>query len=257
MKVTDYIVTTEKKGIDLTAVCVSDLHARPCKKIISKIKKTSPDVILLAGDIFEIITPYMSKRNQNALEFVRSCVSIAPTFYTVGNHEIYYSHAKPGFSKTSDREMEKNHFDMIRSLGVILINDEYVAYKSGVFIGGAICGRDKDPDISDPDFNLEFIRKFDDEKDVFKILLCHYPHYYPMYLKDTTFDLILSGHAHGGQWRLFGRGVFAPHQGLFPKLTSGIHDNRLIISRGAVNNIKPIPRLFNPCEILKIKIQSK
>jgi hypothetical protein len=94
-------------------------------------------------------------------------------------------------------------------------------------------------------------------KDGFKILLSHHPEYYPRYLKDKNVGLIISGHAHGGQWRMFGRGVFAPGQGLFPKYTSGIHDGRLIISRGAVNNSKPIPRFFNPSEILEIQILPK
>lgn len=260
MKVTSYNIDTDKKGIDITVACVSDLHARPCKRIIDALKSISPDIILLAGDIFEIIAPYMESRNKNAMEFIKECVTIAPTFYTIGNHEIYNSHARIGLSKTPDKAMEEKHLNTLISLGVTLINDEYVKYSHGeeeILIGGAICGRDKDPSISKPDFNLDFIERFDTNENIFKILLCHYPHYYPQYLKNTSFDLILAGHAHGGQWRIFGRGVFAPHQGLFPKLTSGMHDGRLIISSGAVNNTKPIPRFFNPCEILKIKIKSK
>ncbi len=259
MKITDYIISTDKKGIDITVACVSDLHARPCKKVLSALKSIRPDAILLAGDIFEIISPYMSDRNQNAYEFVKECVSLAPVFYTIGNHEIYHSHAHIGQSKVPDKALETAHFDHLRTLGITLINDDYVKFKHGrseILIGGAICGRDKDPEITDPDFNVQFVEDFDKHDNLFKILLCHYPHYYPEYLKNTGLDLILSGHAHGGQWRLFGRGVFAPHQGLFPKLTSGIHDGRFIISRGAVNNTKPIPRFFNPCEILKIKIKS-
>ena len=259
MQITDYTINTQKKGIDLTVACVSDLHARPCKKVISALKSICPDVILLAGDIFEIISPSMSDRNKNALEFVKSCVSIAPVFYTVGNHEIYHSHAHSGQPKTPDQALEKEHFNQLKTIGITLINDEYVTFQNGdskILIGGVVCGRDKDPAITDPEFNIEFVEEFDNNGDLFKILLCHYPHYYPEYLKNTNFDLILSGHAHGGQWRIFGRGVFAPHQGLFPKLTSGMHDGRLIISRGAVNNTKPIPRFFNPCEILKIKIKS-
>ena len=77
------------------------------------------------------------------------------------------------------------------------------------------------------------------------------------YLKKTDFDLILSGHAHGGHWRFFERGIYAPHQGLLPKYTHGIHFGRFIISTGAVNNTKPIPRFFNAPEILKITIQHK
>ena len=77
MKVTDYIINIDKKGIDITVACVSDLHARPCQKVITALKNIHPDAILLAGDIFEIITPYMSDRNQNAYEFVRECIVLA------------------------------------------------------------------------------------------------------------------------------------------------------------------------------------
>ena len=85
------------------------------------------------------------------------------------------------------------------------------------------------------------------------MLLCHHPEYYKKYLYNKDIDLIVSGHAHGGQWRIFGRGVFAPGQGLFPKYTSGVHDGRLVISKG----IKPsgrIPRIFNTPEVVIVEI---
>ena len=84
-----------------------------------------------------------------------------------------------------------------------------------------------------------------------KLLLCHHPEYRDKYLKDRSIDLILSGHAHGGQIRLLGRGLYAPGQGIFPKYTSGIHAN-MIISRGLSNTAGFIPRLFNPREIVYI-----
>ena len=65
---------------------------------------------------------------------------------------------------------------------------------------------------------------------------------------------MVSGHAHGGQWRIFGRGVFAPGQGLFPKYTSGIHDGRLVISRG-LKKSGTIPRIFNSPELVIIDIK--
>ena len=87
----------------------------------------------------------------------------------------------------------------------------------------------------------------------FKLLLCHHPEYYPVYIKPLDIDIILSGHAHGGQWRLFGRGVFAPGQGLFPALTSGVYDNRLVVSRGLANTAG-VPRIFNPTELVIVKL---
>jgi predicted MPP superfamily phosphohydrolase len=95
------------------------------------------------------------------------------------------------------------------------------------------------------------------KNDCYKILLCHQPEYFDRYLRPFDIDLFVSGHAHGGQWRIFGRGVYAPDQHLFPKYTSGLHENRLVISRGVSNSAKPIPRFFNPREVVIISVNSK
>ena len=73
------------------------------------------------------------------------------------------------------------------------------------------------------------------------------------YIRELDIDLTLSGHAHGGQWRVFGRGVFAPGQGILPKYTSGMHENRFIVSRGLANNAF-VPRLFNSTELIFIEV---
>jgi len=255
MKITKYKIETGKEGIGLKAAVVSDLHARPHQQVLSALDRISPDIILLPGDILEVATDYMKVRNQNALDFLCAASKIAPCYFTYGNHEIYNSHAKHGFSKRADNLIEKKYRELINSYGVNIINDSFVRLESGICIGGLVCGHDMDPQSDRKEPDLKFLDSFSKE-DGFKILLCHYPHYYERYIKDKNIDLMLSGHAHGGQWRIFGKGVYAPHQGLFPKYTSGLHDGRHIISRGAVNNAHPIPRLFNPCEILEITVSS-
>ena len=84
-----------------------------------------------------------------------------------------------------------------------------------------------------------------------KILLCHKPELYWKRLRARNLDLVVAGHAHGGQIRLGGQGIYAPGQGLFPKLTRGVADDKLIISAGAGNPVR-MPRWGNPCEILLI-----
>lgn len=69
-------------------------------------------------------------------------------------------------------------------------------------------------------------------------------------------DLILSGHAHGGQIRLFGHGIYASHQGFLPRYTSGVYENRLVVSRG-LSNSKLIPRIGNPKEIVIVNISNR
>ena len=85
----------------------------------------------------------------------------------------------------------------------------------------------------------------------YRILLCHHPEYYPRYLKGRDIPLILSGHAHGGQIRIFGQGLYAPDQGILPRLTDGVKDGRLVISRGLANRQR-VSRLFNPTEIVYV-----
>jgi len=258
-----YEILTEKKNIDLRIAVVSDLHSRPYNKTIEAVKRIAPDVILLPGDIVEVAADYLEKRNKYGLDFLRDVSEIAPCYYCYGNHEIYNSHAHGKKTKVPDKQLSEEYKMRIKSWGINLINDSFERLITinknscdSVFVGGLVCGRDMDPSLGQKAPDLRFLKEFEGLNG-FKILLCHYPHYYDRYLKETDVDLVLSGHAHGGQWRIFGRGVFAPHQGLFPKYTSGIHDGRHIISRGAVNNTKMIPRFFNPCEVLSISIHSK
>jgi predicted MPP superfamily phosphohydrolase len=113
----------------------------------------------------------------------------------------------------------------------------------------------------------------------YRILLCHHPEYRDRYLRKLSaqsdgrgvpsagrndqaenldIDLILSGHAHGGQWRLYNPfkrqwiGVFAPGQGLWPRWTKGVYEGRLVVSAGLSNTVS-VPRLFNPTEIVYIE----
>ena len=96
--------------------------------------------------------------------------------------------------------------------------------------------------------DLNWLKDFE-RQDGFKLLLCHHPEYRDRYLKGRKIDLILAGHAHGGQIRILDQGLFAPGQGLLPRYTSGVHGN-MVISRGLSNTASFIPRLGNPPEIV-------
>ena len=257
MKITKYQIHTSKINNSLRIACVSDLHGRKSDAVIRALETISPDVILLAGDILEVANLYMVKRNANSLHFLERIVRIAPVYYCFGNHEIYYSHALKEINRVPCEDIEGEMIKKIKELGINIVNDcfevMHTPNSDSALIGGLVCGRDMNPALDDKEPDLDFLSEYD-KQNAFKILLCHYPHFYEKYLKSTSFDLILAGHAHGGHWRIFGRGVYSPHQGLFPKYTSGIHDNRFIINRGAVNNTRPIPRFFNPCEILEITV---
>ena len=70
---------------------------------------------------------------------------------------------------------------------------------------------------------------------------------------------MLSGHAHGGQFRLpFIGGVIAPDQGIFPKYDAGKfteNDTSMIVSRGLGNSIIPI-RFNNDPELVIVELSS-
>ena len=107
-----------------------------------------------------------------------------------------------------------------------------------------------------PTPDLEWLAEFA-AVDGYKILLSHHPEYYEEYIRDLNVDLTLSGHAHGGQWRIFGRGLFAPGQGILPKYDSGLYEKNgttMIVSRGLGNSTFPLR--FNNCpEIIIITLK--
>ena len=96
-------------------------------------------------------------------------------------------------------------------------------------------------------------------KEGFRILLSHRPELFDAYTS-TNMDLVLSGHAHGGQFRVpFIGGIVAPDQGLLPKYDAGVfteNGTTMVVSRGVGNSIIPI-RLNNRPEIVIVKLKSE
>lgn len=237
MKITEYNINAAIDG-PISIMLAADLHNREYKDIINEISSKNPDIIAVTGDIIEGIPA----DSPQGLGFLHECAEIAPTYYSLGNHEIIEN---------------SEDYRAIFNSGAILLNNTATVYKD-IHIGGLNSGGKftwhntfKDPPV--PDYH--WINKFSGLKG-YKILLCHHPEYYEPYIRSGGTDLILSGHAHGGQWRLFGRGIFAPGQGFFPKYTSGIYENRLVVSRGLANTAKHIPRLFNETELVYIKLNN-
>ena len=251
MDITRYDLITKKDGVDIRICLVADLHDKKPNKCIKTLKSISPDIILLAGDILERLDGNRDKENENGFEFLRRAGEIAPTFYSFGNHELYGGSKEKKKFPITNRKITDENKEKLSGCGVSLLDDDHTKY-NGILIGGLSSGL---ADYSDNIPNLEFAKEFADLCG-YKILICHHPEYYKKYIQNLDIDLVVSGHAHGGQWRIFGRGVYAPNQGLFPKYTSGIHDGRHIISRGVSNSVAPIPRIFNPTEVVYISIKS-
>ena len=253
MKTTHLSLKNAKFGKSLTLALVSDLHSGEPEGVIEILKKEAPDYILMPGDIFENLDGSCDEKNNRAFSLLREAAEIAPTFYSCGNHEdgecgswwkIWKKHngRERGYSEENKKR--------IADSGVVYLEDEY-AVVDGIAFGGLASGllrADKEP-------RCEWLSEFE-ALDMPKVLLCHHPEYYEKHVKNRNIDITVSGHAHGGQWRIFGRGVFAPGQGLFPKYTSGVHDGRLVISRGLKRGF-PIPRFFNPREVVIIHVENR
>lgn len=220
----------------LRAAVVADLHSTPFEDLTEKLCELSPSIVLCPGD-----TLHRASVDEAGLDFLREVSKRFPTFCSIGNHEVKHG--------TGVRQA-------MRKSGATLLDNEWTEF-CGIAIGGLstgyIEGVKQGRLKQTPRPELEKLDGFFAEKS-FKILLSHHPEYYPRYLRDKDVDLIISGHAHGGQWRIFGRGVFAPGQGIFPKYTAGLHDGKLLVSRGLSNHTF-IPRIFNTPELIILDLK--
>ena len=242
LTVEKYIINSNQLGVNesLRIVLITDLHSHIYgenqTKLVSLIKNQNPDIIALAGDIAD---------DEMSLEgtklFLAGIKGYVPIYYVSGNHEFWSNDIK-------------NIKDTIRKYDVTILENSYEQIRvnnSYIIIGGV-----DDPDVvkyEKPDFDWrgEMHKAYSElqETPSFKILLAHRPELIEIY-KENGFDLVLSGHAHGGQVRIpfILNGLYSPNQGWFPKYAGGAykHDSLThIVSRGVSYN-PHLPRVFNP-----------
>ena len=227
---------------------ISDLHNTQMgennEKLLQMLCNAQPDMIAITGDL---IDSYHTDIDVS-LEFAAKAVEIAPCYYVPGNHE--------GRIEQYDRLKEG-----LKALGVVVLENQCVTIeKSGDVIH--LLG------VIDPSFQTDYL--LGDEKTVmeahlqnfeyegFAVLLSHRPEMMDIYARKGV-DLVLSGHAHGGQFRLpFVGGLVAPDQGFFPEYDGGLYrqdDTTMIVSRGIGNSIFPF-RFNNRPEVILIELIS-
>lgn len=216
---------TGKLSRPLTLAVVSDLHNEPYEDIFPLIQDA--DALLVPGDISD----RYRQQYDRGVAFLTDAAKRMPTFFSLGNHEAKqenYRKLRTALDKTGAE---------------ILINRH-------VRFGEAVIGGWYDPSIVREPERLSAMER---EEGV-KILLCHKPEQYMKRMRHRDFDLVVAGHAHGGQVRILGQGLFAPGQGIFPRFTRGVYDGgRLIVSAGAGNPAR-MPRWGNPREIALIRV---
>ncbi len=234
-------------------VQVSDLHnaefGENQSKLLQTVKNISPDMIAVTGDLIDSSHTDVEK----AMDFINGAVKIAPVYYVTGNHEAWtdkYAKLKEQMTKSgviilSDQGITiKRDGSLIRLLG---LNDPDFTIKHDMFGEDAAMINTKLKDMQKQSENGEYT-----------ILLSHRPELFDVYV-DNSIDLVLSGHAHGGQIRLpFLGGLVAPNQGFFPKYTAGVYEKKqtkMVVSRGLGNSIAPV-RINNCPELVVITLSS-
>ncbi len=233
MEITKYNITSNKISKNLKVALVADVHGEREELVLEALIQEKPEIIAVCGDLVS----RKKVKSKKALDFLKASSDIAKTYYIFGNHE---------------RILKYPTVKEIEDTGAVFLDNNYVTFED-IYIGGItspkeISGRGKTPPP-----NSLWLEDFEKNKG-YKILLSHHPEHYPDYIRKYDIDLVLSGHAHGGHWRFFGQGMFAPGQGIFPKYTSGIYDNRLVVSRGIADGSTRIPRINNKWELVFINI---
>lgn len=246
-----YTITSQKlAGAGVKIVQLSDLHSKQFgenqTRLVTKVKAVKPDIITFTGDLVD-----QKKYNEKAaLALMKQLAAIAPTFYVTGNHEYWsgrYEQLEEGL-KAANINILHNRKEKLHMNGTTLL----------------IAGVD-DPAVSGNDDaaltvegELKVALEGVTEQD-FVLLLSHRPELFSLYEKHDI-DLVLSGHAHGGQVRIpFVGGLVAPDQGFMPKYTAGMfekNETAMIVNRGLGNSIIP-QRVFNTPEIVEITIKNK
>lgn len=244
LETTHYTYEAEQLGVDLDGyriVQISDLHnakfGKNNQKLVDRIRECAPDMIVLTGDLVDSNHTNVDR----AVQFVNEIVKICPVYYVTGNHEYWLD--------TSEYE---KLMDGLVSAGVVILDNQVVEISRGD-AKFRLVGLD---DKSLADGTLEAL--LSDEKEL-TVVLAHEPQYFARYA-GTGVDLVLSGHAHGGQFRLpFVGGIVAPDQGFLPEYTAGeyyMNGTEMIVSRGLGNSVIPV-RLFNYPEIVCVELVEK
>lgn len=249
LKTVHYTITSDKINKPMRIALITDLHS--CKygagqkTLIDAVNKEKPDIVLLGGDIFDDEIP-----DDNTKVFLTAIAKDYPCYYVTGNHEYWSMRSDEMLAWLDEHGIKDIGGKCVRvsqnsnEITLSGVNDPDQARYTGRGIG----------------MRAELDKTRDARRsDEFSILLAHRPSFVKTYL-DYGFDLILTGHAHGGQWRIPGilNGTFAPDEGFFPKYAGGLYsfDNgtEMVVSRGLARESTRVPRIFNRPELVIINL---
>ena len=237
-----YTVASPKLTAEVRLAVVTDFHSSDnADDVVAMVASCAPDAVLMVGDMFDDDT--QNRPTERTLSLMRQLSAQYPCYYVSGNHEAWTGEMDALYQQT-----EEAGVTVLRmSSGVLTVRGQRIA----------LCG------VPDP-YEMVFSGAPDTEEQLrqaledvdladFTVLLAHRPELLTKYAQ-FPLDLVVSGHAHGGQVRIGSQGIYSPGQGLFPKLTSGFYfDDKLFISRGMTNSACA-PRLWCPCELVMVRL---
>lgn len=240
-----YTVASPKLTAEVRLAVVTDFHSSDnADDVVEMLASCAPDAVLLVGDMFDDDTA--NRPTERTLSLMRQLSAQYPCYYVSGNHEAWTGEMDALYQQT-----EEAGVTVLRmSSGVLTVRGQRIA----------LCG------IPDP-YEMVFSGAPDTEEQIrqaledvdsadFTVLLAHRPELLAKYAQ-FPLDLVVSGHAHGGQVRIPGvlNGLYAPNQGWFPKLAGGAYTQdgtTLIVSRGLAVRTR-LPRIFNRPEVVLVR----
>lgn len=240
-----YTVVSPKLTAEVRLAVVTDFHSSDnADDVVAMTASCAPDAVLLVGDLFDDDTA--NRPTERTLSLMRQLSAQYPCYYVSGNHEAWTGEMDALYQQT-----EEAGVTVLRmSSGVLTVRGQRIA----------LCG------IPDP-YEMVFSGAPDTEEQLrqaledvdsadFTVLLAHRPELLAKYAQ-FPLDLVVSGHAHGGQVRIPGvlNGLYAPNQGWFPKLAGGAYTQdgtTLIVSRGLAVRTR-LPRIFNRPEVVLVR----
>lgn len=223
-----YDINYKNDATQIKILHLSDMHFPKCEVdldlILNKIEEDSIDIIAITGDLIDSSAEVLSC---GVIPFLVKLNKYSNIYYVCGNHEIRHKEyliLKEHLENNNIKVLE-NSFEEIDIKG------------QRISIMGLVDGQD---------YSTNYFEGLD--SDTYKVLLAHRPEKFDNYTSASSEynpDLILSGHAHGGQVRIGKLALVAPNQGLNPKFTSGIYssDNgniNMVVSRGIGNSVLPL-----------------
>ena len=240
-----YVLETDKLAAPVRLAFLSDFHGarygQGQSRLLAAVDRLEPDAVVMPGDFYD-----EDHVDGNTDDLLSALAERYPCFFVRGNHE--------GSTGRADQLRKK-----LEDWGIaVLAGTEALLQVKGQQV--RICGVD-DPGICGERGWLEQFQACQalTGDGIYSVLLSHRPEL-TQYYRASGFDLVLAGHAHGGQVRVPGvlNGLAAPHQGFFPDYAGGryqLSGTELIVGRGLSRDLRV--RVFNPPELVAVDLIPK